>query len=95
MISLYNVHSTAPCSGDLLCIASGQGSTAFEPLIFLLGFKSLFIFLLDFSMSRWIGSQVPELENGWEQAYKPIHPSKGLLKAFRLVPGSTHSAFNF
>ena len=49
----------------------------------------------DFSMSRWIGSQVPELENGWEQAYKPIHPSKGLLKAFRLVPGSTLSAFRF
>ena len=74
---------------------SGQGSTAFELLIFLLGFKSLLIFLLDFSMSHWIGSQVPELENGWEQAYKPIHPSKGLLKAFRLVPGSTHSALNF
>ena len=51
--------------------------------------------LLDFSMSRWIGCQVPELENGWEQAYKPIHPSKGLLKAFRLMPGSTHSALNF
>ena len=46
-------------------------------------------------MSRWIGSQVPELDNGWEQAYKPIHPSKGLLKAFRLVPGSTQSALNF
>ena len=51
--------------------------------------------LLDFSMSRWIGCQVPELENGWEQAYEPIHPSKGLLKAFRLVPGSTLSAFRF
>jgi hypothetical protein len=46
-------------------------------------------------MSHWIGSQVPELENGWEQAYKPIHPSKGLLKAFRLEPSSTGSAFNF
>ena len=51
--------------------------------------------LLDFSMSRWIGSQVPELDNGWEQAYKPIHPSKGLLKAFRLMPGSALSAFRF
>jgi hypothetical protein len=31
----------------------------------------------------------------WEWPYKTIHPSKGLLKAFRLVPGSTHSALNF
>jgi hypothetical protein len=46
-------------------------------------------------MSRWIGSQVPELENGWEQAYKTIHLSKGLLQAFRLMPVSTLSAFRF
>ena len=84
MISLYNVHSTAPCSGDLLCKVVKAVQRAPSRLD-----------LLDFSMSRWIGCQVPELENGWEQAYKPIHPSKGLLKAFRLVPGSTHSALNF
>jgi hypothetical protein len=32
---------------------------------------------------------------GLEQAYKPIHPSKGLLQAFHLMPGWTQSAFNY
>jgi hypothetical protein len=37
----------------------------------------------------------PRTRERLEQAYTTTHPSKGLLKAFRLVPGSTQSALNF